>query len=64
MDWLSSFYAVFDYDKKRVDSKIAGESEFSLLGSDSMSLPRVVFVLQAQKLLLNGCSGFLAIMVK
>ena len=64
MDFLSASHAVVDCYAKKVDFKIPGEAEFTFYGSDSASPPRVISALQARKLLLNGCSGFLATVVE
>ena len=64
MDFLSASHAVVDCYTRKVDFKILGEAEFTFYGSDFASPPHVLSTLQAQKLLLSGCSGFLATMVE
>ncbi|XP_039118126.1 uncharacterized protein LOC120254039 [Dioscorea cayenensis subsp. rotundata] len=45
MDWLSSTHVVVDCHRKRVDFRIPGETDFSFLGSASVSPARVISAL-------------------
>ncbi|GKV53533.1 hypothetical protein SLEP1_g60053, partial [Rubroshorea leprosula] len=59
MDWLSKHFASIDCHRKWVIFNIPGEPEFSFQGSGSFAPPVLVYALQAQKYLVNGCQGFL-----
>lgn len=60
-DFLFAAHAVVNCYAKRMVFKILGEGEFIFYGSGYASPPSVIFTLQAWKLILGRCSGFLAI---
>ncbi|XP_057953854.1 uncharacterized protein LOC131148131 [Malania oleifera] len=46
--------------RKEVRFRPLGEQEFRFIGSCVRSAPRILLVIQAKKLLLGGCQGYLA----
>ena len=61
MDWLASCYASVDCHLKVVRFEIPGETPFVLRGSVVETPTNLISVLKAQRLLIKGCQGFLAL---
>lgn len=62
MDWLGSNYASIDCFKKMVFEPLE-RGKFRFVGSWVCFLPIVIFVVLVEKLLRDGCQGFLAYVV-
>ncbi|XP_042954699.1 uncharacterized protein LOC122291118 [Carya illinoinensis] len=62
-DWLSRNQACVDCFKKEVVFKTPGKEEFSFCAKRGNTPPRLISVLQATRLLRQGCFGFLASLV-
>ncbi|XP_041017896.1 uncharacterized protein LOC121260113 [Juglans microcarpa x Juglans regia] len=62
MDWLASSYASIDCFKKEVVFKFPEGEEFRFMGSRVRTLPSVISAFQVDKLIRDGCQGFLAFM--
>ncbi|XP_062080227.1 uncharacterized protein LOC133784982 [Humulus lupulus] len=60
MDWLTKYNATIDCKKKVVVFKLDGEEPFSFMGiATGLRIP-IISALEAGKMLLHGCMGFLA----
>ncbi|XP_057975313.1 uncharacterized protein LOC131162726 [Malania oleifera] len=60
MDWLEANYANIDCYRKEVIFRPPSKPEFNFVGSQVSSPPQLVSVMQARRLLLDGCQGFMA----
>ncbi|XP_057975947.1 uncharacterized protein LOC131163369 [Malania oleifera] len=60
MDWLATNYANIDCYQKKVIFRPPDKLEFSFVGSQVSSPPQLVSSMQARRLLLDGCQGFMA----
>ncbi|XP_057958459.1 uncharacterized protein LOC131151223 [Malania oleifera] len=60
MDWLSASYASIDCRRREVIFRQPGQQEFKFLGLCVRSAPQILLALQARRLLLVGCQGYMA----
>ncbi|KAK8510296.1 hypothetical protein V6N12_073367 [Hibiscus sabdariffa] len=60
MDWLIEHRARVDFETKRVSLKLADDHEIVVVGENIKFLSNVISVLEAQRLMDNGCQAYLA----
>ncbi|KAK8700518.1 hypothetical protein V6N13_018913 [Hibiscus sabdariffa] len=60
MDWLVEHRARVDFETKRVSLKLADDHEIVVVGENIKFLSNVISVLEAQRLMDNGCQAYLA----
>ncbi|KAK9006555.1 hypothetical protein V6N11_018892 [Hibiscus sabdariffa] len=60
MDWLVEHRARVDFETKRVSLKLADDHEIVVMGENIKFLSNVISVLEAQRLMYNGCRAYLA----
>ncbi|XP_030449845.1 uncharacterized protein LOC115672208 [Syzygium oleosum] len=60
MDWLSTYRAYVDCFSKKLIFRLSSQPKFSFSGSCKDTFQRLIWALQAMKLLRKGCCGYLA----
>ncbi|KAL4311089.1 hypothetical protein GQ457_01G031690 [Hibiscus cannabinus] len=60
MDWLVEHRARVDFETKRVSLKLADDHEIVVVGENIKFLSNVISVLEAQRLVDDGCQAYLA----
>ena len=60
MDFLGKYNAVIDCQRRAVTFKPAGDKEFIFRGSTPKQPKMFISALKARKLLVEGCTGYLA----
>ena len=63
MDWLNKYQAVVDCGAKTVVLKSVDGTETVVHGIRSSTLPTVISVMQARKLMRKGCEAYLAVVL-